>query len=32
MAWEDGTSKVKTRKARWASSMVKPVETALHLA
>jgi hypothetical protein len=31
MAWEDGTSRVKMRKARWASPMVKPVEAALRL-
>jgi hypothetical protein len=31
MAWEDGTSKVKMRKARWASPTVKPVKTALRL-
>jgi hypothetical protein len=31
MAWEDGMSKVKMRKARWASPMVKPVEVALRL-
>jgi hypothetical protein len=29
MAREDGTNKVKMRKARWASPMVKPVEAAL---
>jgi hypothetical protein len=32
MAWEDGTSRVKTRRARWASPTVKPVEAALRLA
>jgi hypothetical protein len=32
MAWEDGTSRVKMRKARWASPTVKPVEAALRLA
>jgi hypothetical protein len=32
MAWEDGTSRVKTRRARWASPMVKPVKSTLHLA
>jgi hypothetical protein len=31
MAWEDGTSRVKMRKARWASPTVKPVEAALRL-
>jgi hypothetical protein len=31
MAWEDGMSKVKMRKARWASPTVKPVEATLHL-
>jgi hypothetical protein len=32
MAWEDGKSRVKTRRARWASPTVKPVEAALRLA
>jgi hypothetical protein len=34
MAWEAGTknfSKVKIKKARWATPMVKPVEVALRL-
>jgi hypothetical protein len=31
MTWEDGTSKVKMGKVRWASPMVKPVEAALRL-
>jgi hypothetical protein len=31
MAWEDVTSRVKMRKAMWASPTVKPVEAALRL-
>jgi hypothetical protein len=31
MAWEDEMSRVKMRKARWASPTVKPVEVALYL-
>jgi hypothetical protein len=31
MAWEDGMSRVKTRKARWSSPTVKSVEAALRL-
>jgi hypothetical protein len=31
MAWKGGTNKVKMRKARWASPMVKLVEAALCL-
>jgi hypothetical protein len=32
MAWENGTNKVKARRARRASPTVKPVEAALLLA
>jgi hypothetical protein len=32
MAWEDGMSRVKMRKARWASPTVKPMEAALRFA
>jgi hypothetical protein len=31
MVWEDGTRRVKIRKARWASLTVKHVEAALRL-
>jgi hypothetical protein len=31
MVWEDGTSRIKMRKARWVSQTVKHMEVALRL-